>query len=405
MYSFETNAQAKEFVRSRVDQPVSDHVETLGDGVSLHAYPLELTDGKFTNVYDVSYHPDSVRPEIGLHNPLVSVYDYAKDRQDVRVATGGGFFFLADRASALPRHLGLNLAFVDGQVHSFPVVDREAVFCDGERLSAEHTLALGMLGVNGSEISWSGSLTAHDTDAKVYANGNSVIAHVQSDATGSVRVLDESSRYTPEIDLDDLTDIGFIRRDDGVFVGVSRNNAGGMDIFGHDVVVRTHERFVHSNFPELRVLTLGNRAIDAGLQGGVSVGPMLNMADYTNHPVNKDASLGGKPPFLDVPLARVALFETGNGAMHLRLFDGRPGSPVFPGVTPNQAAEAIHGEDSVVWGCFLDPGQTAKLVTRSGGDVSSYGNTHYLKWPELPDDKYVWVPKTGRPVASTIALR
>lgn len=294
---------------------------------------------------------------------------------------------------------------MDGQVHSLPVVDRETVFSDGERLNAEYMQALGMLEINGSEISWSGSLTQHHTDSKVYASGNCAIAHFQSDATGSVRVLEESSRYTPVIDIDDVADVGFIRRDDGVFVGISKSKFGGLDIFGHDLVLRTHERYVHRDFPELRVLTLGNRAIDAGLQGGISVGPMLETEDFTSHPVNNDASLGGKPPFLDVPLARIVLYESASGMVHLRLFDGRPGSPVFPGVTPTQATESILDEDAVAWGCFLDGGQTAKLVVRMGNDLESYGNLHYLKWPKLPDDKYVWVPNTARPVASTIALR
>lgn len=93
MYSFETIAEAKQFVQSRVDQPVVSRVEALDDGVSLQAYPLELPDGKFTNVYDVQYRPESVRPEIGLHHPLVSVYEHTGNHSDVKVATVGGFFF------------------------------------------------------------------------------------------------------------------------------------------------------------------------------------------------------------------------------------------------------------------------------------------------------------------------
>jgi hypothetical protein len=153
------------------------------------------------------------------------------------------------------------------------------------------------------------------------------------------------------------------------------------------------------------IRTLGDRAIDNALQGAISVGPMLDTESFTEHPVNDDKSLGSKPPFLDIPLARTVLYETGGGMVHLRLFDGRPGSPIFPGVTPDQAAQAIKEESDISWGCFLDPGQTAKLVVKGVTDVASYGNTHYLKWPQLPGDKFVWVPKTGRPVASMITLR
>lgn len=404
MYSFETDRAAKEFVRERVDVPVVEAVELLDDGMTLHAFSQELGEGKFTNVYDLSFPMGTVRPNIALHDTLTSVFDYAKAKANVRVATGGGFFFLADQASGMPRQLGLNLAVANGQMHGFPVVDREAVLTNGERLSAEHIKAFGLLAIDNTELSWSGSLTSHETAAKVFANGNTIITHVHSDATGSMRVLDESSRYTPTIDSDDTIDIGFIRRDDGVFVGVSSSTTGGIDIFNHDVVVRTHERHAHGRLPEMQLRTLGNKAIDGSLQGAVSVGPMLDVENFTAHPINEDKSLGGKPPFLDVPLARTVLYETENGIVHLRLFDGRPGSSIFPGITPSEAAQSIKSEGELAWGCFLDSGQTAKLVVRRDGDLASYGNTHYLKWPKQPGEKFVWVPKTGRPVASMITL-
>lgn len=405
MHSFETDRAAKEFVRERVDVPVTEAVELLGGGMALHAFSQEMGEGKFTNVYDLSFPAGTVRTSIALHDTLTSVFDYAKAKTGIRAVTGGGFFFLADQTSGMPRQLGLNLAIADGQMRGFPVVDREAVLTDGEHLSSEHIKALGLLAMDNTELSWSGSLTSHETDAKVFANGNSIITHVHSDATGSMRVLDESSRYTPGIDTEDTVDIGFIRRDDGIFVGVSSSSTtGGLDIFNHDVVVRTHERHTHGSLPEMQMRTLGNKAMDSALQGAVSVGPMLDTDNFTAHPINEDKSLGGKPPFLDVPLARTALYETDNGIVHLRLFDGRPGSSIFPGVTPDQAAQSIKAEGEIAWGCFLDPGQTAKLVVRGDNDLASYGNTHYLRWPKQPGEKFVWVPKTGRPVASMITL-
>lgn len=405
MHSFDTDRAAKEFVRERVDAPVLEQTEALGEGMVLHSFSQELEEGKFTNVYDLSFPAEHVQPSIELHDRLTSVFDHVKAHSDIRVATCGGFFFLADQASAVPRQLGLNLALVDGQMHGFPVVDREAVLVSGERLSTEHLQALGVLGINNAELSWSGSLTEYETDTKIFANGNSIITHVQNDATGSSRVLEESSHYTPIIDVDDTVDIGFIRREDGIFVGVTSSNNGGLDIFNHDVIVRMHERHVHSELPEMHVRTLGGKAIDGSLQGALSVGPMLETENFTSHPVNRDASLGGRPPFLDVPLARTVLYETDDSMVHLRLFDGRPGSPVFPGVTSNQVVQFITREETVTWGCFLDPGQTAKLVVRGDDDIASYGNTHYLKWPKQPGEKFIWVPKSGRPTASMITLR
>lgn len=391
-------------MRARVDAPVEDGVESLGNGMVMRKYTLELSEGKFTNVYDLSFPATSVQPNIEFPHKLNSVFDYVGSNHEIKAATGGGFFFLADQASARPRELALNLAVTDSQVFTLPVVDREAVLSDGKRLSVEYVSALGVVGINGVELSWSGSLTEHETDVKVFANGNSVITHVQSDATGNVRVLDESSRYTPMIENDDTVDIGFIRRSDGVFVGVNRCSTGGLDIFCHDAVIRMHERYVHREFPQMRVRTIGNMALDGALHGGMSVGPMIDTDNFSVHSINKDKSLGSNPPFLEVPLARTVLFETEHDVVHLRLFDGRPGSSIFPGVTPKQASRAVIDEQ-VAWGCFLDPGQTAKLVVRTDEDIASYGNAHYLKWPQRPDEKYIWVPKTGRPVASMITLR
>lgn len=53
-YTFETNIAAKEFVRACVDTPIKDSIETLGNGMVMRTYALELGEGKFTNVYD--YH-------------------------------------------------------------------------------------------------------------------------------------------------------------------------------------------------------------------------------------------------------------------------------------------------------------------------------------------------------------
>ncbi len=407
MYSFDTDKSAQEFVRGRVDKPTIERVEDLGGGISLRVYPQELdeSEGTFTNIYDLSFRAKDVHPSIELHDQLTSIFDHVKTHSDIRAATGGGFFFLADRTSAMPRQLSLNLAMQDGQLHGLPVVDREALLVESERLSTEYIQAIGVLGLNGVEVSWAGSLTKHEADAKVFANGNSVITHVHNDETGSVRVLDESSRYTPVIDTDDTVDIGFIRREDGAFVGINSSSTGRLDIFRHDVVIRTHERHAHGELPIMRILTLGAKAIDGSLRGAMSVGPMLDTQNFTTHPVNTDLSLGGSPPFLDVPLARAVLYETSDDFVHIQLFDGRPGSSVFRGVTPNQAIQLVMDNSDSVRGCFLDPGQTAKLVVRGSEDVESYGNTHYLKWPQGPGGKFIWVPNSGRPAAGLIALR
>ena len=404
--SFETEDAAKEFVRERIDVPVGAEVHHLAVGLTLRTFPLDLENGMFTNVYDLSVSSSDIRHSIEFPERLTSVFDRMKADLGVRAAISGGFFFLADRANGEPRELGLNLALSNGQLLSFPVVDRETLIASEGRLSAQTLQALGVLSINDKDVVWSGSLTPHSSEAKVFGNGNSVIAHVANDLTGSVRALDESSRYTPVKEADDDTvDVGFMRREDGSFVGIASSKTGGIDTFNYDVALRLHERHVAKGLPEMRARTVGSLAVDGSRLSAVSVGPMLDETDFTGHAINYDLSLGGRPPFVDVPLARAIVYADDSGLVHYRLFDGRPGSPVFPGVTPAQAAEIIKQETVVAWGCFLDPGQTAKMVTRHESELESHGNRHYLKWPNYPGERFIWVPATGRPVASIITLR
>lgn len=384
MTSFETVAEAQEYVRHIIDVPVTEHKEAIAESVQFHAFPYGLADGRFTNVYDISYRKGEAIPAIHVHDRLLSVYDFARSHGG-SVVSSGGFFFLAGVTSGMPRQLSLNLAIANGELLSLPVLDREAVFCNGHMLFARPVRSLGTLSINGCELSWSGSLTDYETDAKVFGNGNAIITHQRNEATGSVRVLDERSRFTPPIEHDDIVDIGFVARGDGTFEGRDASTTGGVDIFAHDVVVRCHQRYLTKD-PEMWVHTIDAVPIDSSMLGALSVGPMLDTPDFNAHSINRDKSLSDKPPFLERPMARTVLYETEDGKIHIRLYDGRPGSDVFPGVTPTEVVEAICAEGNVVWGCFLDPGQTAKLCVRTGDNIESLGNRHYLKWPTEPGE-------------------
>jgi len=154
----------------------------------------------------------------------------------------------------------------------------------------------------------------------------------------------------------------------------------------------------------MRVHSIGSTALKGSGISGLSVGPLLNTPDFNAHAINKDASLGAKPPFVERPIARTALFKTEDGNIHFRLYDGRPGSETFSGITPTQLVDAIKSEGDIEWGVFLDGGQTAKIGLRSESGVESLGNTHYLKWPAQEGGKYVWIPEVGRPVGSVIVV-
>jgi hypothetical protein len=258
------------------------------------------------------------------------------------------------------------------------------------------------------DLTWAGSLTGHEADCRVYGNGNAVITHEPCERTGSERVLAETSRYTPPIMDANTADIG-LRFDDeaGVFIGKTISTAGRVDIFDNDFVLRAPLRHLRTDEPvTVRVRSIDTEIIDDSLQGALSVGPMLTETDFENHPINRDLSLGGKPPFVNRRMARLMLYATEDNVTHMRLFDGRPDSNRFTGVTPQEAVDIVGREAALRWGCFLDPGQTAKLYVQDPEDGirMNFGNRHYLKWPMNEDEHYTWVPDLGRPVASAIVL-
>lgn len=378
----------------------------LPSGALLQTETYQLESGAFTNSYDLSYGPGELTAQVRVHDGLHSVGEVLEPEH--AAAASGGFFFLADRASGQPRQLALNLAMSDGVIRNLPVADREAVLVRDGRLFVRHLRAVGNLLLNDTtELTWAGSLTNHDADCRVYASGNAVIVHRASEQTGSERVLVESSRYTPPMMRQGMVDVGF-RYDAGQdrFVGAQRSGEGQIDIFEHDFVLRMPEAHVSDSTMTTSFQSVDTVVLDERLQGALSVGPMLTATNFENHPINRDLSLGAKPPFDNRRMARLALYVTEDHVTHLRLFDGRPGSALFEGVTPREAAGIILGEAAVRWGCFLDPGQTAKLFVQNTatGTRTNYGNRHYLRWPQEASGQFEWVPNVGRPVASSIVL-
>ena len=407
MQRFHTIHEAQSFVSEVVDQPVATSTETVRPGITLNKSAVDMGNGRFTNVYDLAFNGQDVNAEIVAFDNLTSIHDFLADSdpRQYAVATGGGFFYLADRASGSPRQLALNLSISRGNLRSLPVCDRESVMSGDNGLEVRPLVALGAISLNGYDLEWSGSLTDYDTELKVYGNGNAVINHHMDAITGNNRILDEASRYTPTIEHDDYMDVGFIGRGGNDFIGVGGSATGGVDIFAHDFVLRCPQRYIEG-ISEMKIHTIGGIALSRFEGGAFSAGPALNIADFHNHPVNRDASLGNRPPFFETPLARTALYKDENGLTHIRLFDGRPGSPSFPGVTPSEAVSSILSDGEIEWGCFLDPGQTAKLCVNNEIEdhTESYGNRHYMQWPSETNPDFLWIPDTGRPVANVIAI-
>jgi len=406
MQQFRTLGEAQTFVSSTIDMPIAASTEFVRPGMRLTKSSVNMADNTFTNSYDLAFNCNDLQPEIIAFDKLTTTYDFISNAGLRRyiAATSGGFFYLADQASGSPRQLALNLSISCGSLRSLPVLDRESVLVGHNSLEVRTLAALGSLSINGYELDWSGSLTDYDTELKVYGNGNVVINHQQDPITGSSRVLDESSRYTPIIGTDDMIDVGFIGRGGNNFIGASASRTGGVDIFAHDFVLRCPQRYVKGN-SELEIHTIGGIALSRFEGGAFSAGPTVNTVDFHNHPINRDLSLGNHPPFLDTRLARTLLYKTEDDLTHIRLYDGRHGSSIFAGVTPAEAVSHIMSESGVEWGCFLDPGQTAKLcISSSAQQTRSYGNRHYMRWPSETNPDFLWIPETGCPVANVIAL-
>jgi hypothetical protein len=406
--SFSSPREAAAFLGTEIDRPVPERVTQLGEGIELHTAARSVDERGFTNVYDIACEPGAGTARIHISDRPIDPKT-TQQAEGALVTTSAGFLFLADQASGMPRQTSLNLAINDGRIASLPVADREAAMTRDGVLSADHIRAEGEFAINGSSVTWAGSRTERSAECYVYGNGNAVIRHEKDQATGTSRVLDEASRLTPVIPEHDrgrLIDVGFMAAEDGSFLSVATSETGELDIFSHDIVARCPaERIDPNSQNRLDVLRIGSIRGDDLPESAISVGPSLDTEDFAAHPINRDPSLGSQPPFTERRMARLVLYEDLDNKIHLRLFDGRPGSPDFRGVTPSEARDAVAADTGYRWGCFLDPGQTAKIWVDEHGTPASYGNRHYLRWPQNDNDNFVWIPDKGRPISSFITIR
>jgi hypothetical protein len=133
--------------------------------------------------------------------------------------------------------------------------------------------ALGDLTLNGHSLCWSGSKTSHQTDVKIFSNGNAVIHHVDDPITDNHRQLDEASRFTPPLIDDDHIDVGFIGCGND-FIGVRGSYEGKLDIFEHDFVVPCHQKYFKGN-STLTIENIDGIDISSISGGAFSAGPEL----------------------------------------------------------------------------------------------------------------------------------
>jgi hypothetical protein len=398
-------AEALRFMETEIDRPATSRVAGLDDGFELRTFSHTFGDGGLTNVYDLSWGPGDARAAVRLSARPTTGDEVA---QGALAITTAAFFVLVDETSGLPRQTSLNLAIEQGRILSLPVTDREAVLCQDGVLSMDHITADGLLTINGVGLTWAGSRTGRTAESYIYGNGNIVVARKVDSATGTtVRALDEESRFTPAMPAGvGWVDVGFSALGDGGFNSAAIAPEGGLDIFAHDIVVRCQEKHISQHGTNrMTIVRVGSLQAESLPDSAVTVGPSLDVPDFSAHPINRDPSLGDIPPFADQRHARLVLYADPLARTHIRLFDGRPASPTFRGVTPSEARDAIAADTGYQWGCFLDGGQTAKMWVVEDDAMTSYGNRHYLRWPERDADPFVWAPDRGRPISSFIAFQ
>jgi hypothetical protein len=398
--SFATQAEATAALAPLLDQPVSPETVRLPGGLRWQTQPIALPGGTFTNLYRACWSRETRASLHLLEEPLTTAS--LAHRHGHTLTSSGGFFFLADRSRFRPKALCLNLALREGRVASLPCGTQEALICRDGVLEVLEVPARGELSLEGVRLRWVGAKMGEEADCVVYGNACCVIRHEPDPQTGLRRVLQESSRLTPELTDPGQVDLGFCALPDGDFCALARSETGGMDIFQHDLVLRCPRRWslgARLSIHQVGPLRPGNERLSA-----MSVGPLLSCPDFQHHPRNADRSLGSVPLLVGRPSSRLLFFEARDGSQSLCLLDGRPGSPTFPGVTLEQAVALVHTLDEVERGCFLDSGHTASFALTRQGRTRCHGNRHYLRWPTEEDPRFLWSPEAGRPTASLVSV-
>lgn len=396
---FHTHQEAMAAVAELTDCPVAEYERVLSSGVTICTRSYAHADGEFTNSYDVSYPAAEAAASIDVHDSPRAITDVVCPADKAIVS--GGFFVLADDGT-LARQASLNFAASANGIHSMPVSDKEAVVISEGHIVPRHVRAMGELSLDGRSYRWRGSKTDHTGAMTIFSNGNLAIDHVPGQVTSTRRVVRESSKLTPLCERN-YADVGFVKDGAREFRACGFARAGGLDITQYDFAVRMKEK--QARRADVLTVDVVDDMVTTDIEGGFSAGPLLMECDFAAHPINSDEALGSYPSFTNRRMARLVLYITADETVHFRLFDARPGSQRFTGVTPREARRIIAQEVDGVAGVFLDGGQTAKMYVAGSGLPMTMGNRHYVQWPQGEDEKFVWTPDSGRPIPSMIRVQ
>lgn len=376
----------------------------LRPGVTLDAHTIELGGGHFTNSYavrvaeDAGYVLDAVSDSDGFH-----LRDVLAD-PSVIGAVNGSFTFISDDPDYQPVEPHFDLCVRNGVVAGMPSATKPALLVRGATSAAQVVRAEGTIRVGQDVLPWTGAKEPGGR-VLVFNAANCRIKYLDSEVTAFQRIVEPATNTTPGAAW--AVDAVVRVRPDGTAAITALVAGGGADLFAGSYVLRAHEE-------DAREWRIGDRVVPLTVGGtdlravtaATSLGPSITDAVVPQRIANAYDDSLGVSPFRGVRYPRSLVYGTGDGAVHLRIFDGAPLTTHFQGLTPGEVVDVLAEEHhDLRWAFHLDGGQSAKLAYRHDGGVEVAGSLHYLVWPHGGETRFRWNGLDGRVLASCLVLR
>lgn len=403
----------------------------ISPGFSLSCKTIELGDGYFTNMYDITFDNQDPLIKTKILTRQVPIYPHRIFRENPKketkerpiVAINGAFFFLQDeQLEKNPTEIMYNLNIRDGEVLGLPSVERGALFTNKDgKIVALNIKPKGTIKIGNERLDWiGGEQIAHkhimenipDKEAVLFNSACCTIQYENPKDKTSLRKLRKDLNKTPE--GASITDIVVKKNKDKKLVVTNINQGGGTDFFEGNFILQI-KNAEHNN-----AIKIGDEVTPETIDGvdlsnidsAMTVGPMVkDFLKKTDHQINHDPSLGTFPPFdPNTRYARSIICEDEEGKIHMIVFDAVPRSQFMKGVTPKEAAE--HIPEKTKWATFLDGGQSSRLTfvnPKNNTITDARGNMQYIRLHEkyktgqgaVTEDQFLW-SKRGRPLTSMV---
>ncbi|WP_434444264.1 phosphodiester glycosidase family protein [Lentzea sp. E54] len=376
----------------------------LRRGVTLEARTIELGGGHFTNSYtlraaqDSGYVLDTVSDSRGFH-----LRDALVDPAAVG-AINGSFTFISDDPDYQPAEPHFDLCVRHCVVAGLPSATKPALLVHGSSSTARTVRAKGVIRVGSDVLPWAGAKEPGGR-VLVFNAANCRVKYLDSDVTAFQRIVEPATNTTPG--AASAVDAVVAVRPDGHAVITALVPGGGADLFAGSYVLRAHEQDAREWRVGDRVVPLTVDGTDLrALSSATSLGPSVADAVVPQRIANAYDDSLGVSPFRGVRYPRSLVYGTGDGAVHLRIFDGAPLTSHFQGLTPGEVVEVLAEEGhDLRWAFHLDGGQSSKLAYRHDGGTEVAGSLHYLVWPQKNETRFRWNGLAGRVLASCLVLR